>query len=359
MAKPELDPRKLAAKQALLRLVTFGAYAATMISLGCRLDLYASLARAGSATPAELARRTGLHERWLREWLRAQAAAGVIEYASGRFSISPEAASLLADAESADFAGGRMLSMPAHISNLERLPAAFRSGIGYTWDDRGRAATEATERARGAWYERDLVANILPKLERLAAKLAAGATVADVGCGTGRALIQLAKAYPRSRFHGYEISADALEVAAHHRREAGLANVIFHNAETEPLPDQPTFDLVLTFDCLHDMTDPAAMAVMIRRAIAADGTWLILEIDAAPTFEENLARNREQAATSYAISVLSCLASSMAAPGAVGYGTLGLPEPVLREIVTAAGFRRCRRLDLPAPLFNVLYEAKP
>jgi hypothetical protein len=107
------------------------------------------------------------------------------------------------------------------------------------------------------------------------------------------------------------------------------------------------------------MTDPAAMAVMIRRAVAADGTWLILEIDAAPTFEENLARNREQAATSYAISVLSCLASSMAAPGAVGYGTLGLPEPVLREIVAAAGFRRWRRLDLPAPLFNVLYEAKP
>jgi len=360
MTSPTLDPEKLRAKQSLLAQITFGAYAAAMINLGVRLGLYKALANAGGATSSELARRTGLHERWLREWLRGQAAAGVLDYeGEGRFSLSPEAAQLLADEESPVFAGGRVLSLPAHLASLERLPEAFRTGLGFTWDDRGLAATEATERARSLWYHRELVTSVLPGVEGLEAKLATGADVADVGCGSGLALIAIARAFPRSRFRGYEISAIALERAVANLKEAGLSNVSFHDARREVLPKEPAFDLVLTFDCLHDMADPASVAAEICRALRPEGVWLILEIDAAPTFEENLARDAARAATSYAISVLSCLASSMAEPGAVGYGTLGLPEPVLREIVAGAGFHRFRRLDLPAPLFNALYEARP
>ena len=360
MTVDSLDPERLRAKQSLLAQVSFGAYTAPMIALGVRLGLYGALADAGSVTSRELAERTGLHERWLREWLRGQAAAGLIEYeGKGRFRLSPEAAYLLADEESPAFAGGRMLSIPVHVATLERLPEAFRTGLGFTWDARGRGAAESTQRARSAWYQRELVAKVLPGVEGLAAKLSAGAEVADVGCGSGLALIEIARAFPRSRLHGYEVSAAALELAAANLGAAGVENVTFHQLNGEPLPAEPRFDLALTFDCLHDMTDPASTGAAIRRALLPDGVWLIMEIECAPSFEENLARGAERAATSYAISVLSCLASSMAAPGAVGYGTLGLPEPALRDIVTSAGFRRFRRLALPVPLFNTLYEARP
>lgn len=358
MEERRTDPEKLAQKQALIAQITFGAYTAAMVNLGLRLGLYEALA-AGAATAARLAERTGLHERWLREWLQAQAAAGVIEYeGEGSFRLSAEMAELLTHAASPSFAGGRLLSLPAHLASLDRLPQAFRSGLGFTWDDRGPGAIDATERARRAWYERDFVSRVIPAVEGLQDKLMRGARAADVGCGTGLALVQLGRAFPRSRFQGFEVSAAALARAEANRAAAELTNVTFHDARQEPLPQEPTFDLVLTFDCLHDMTDPARAAREIRRALRPDGVWLIMEIDAAPTFEENLARDPARAAVSYAISVLSCLPSSMAEAGAVGYGTLGLPEPALRELAAGAGFRQLRRLNLPTPLFNALYEAR-
>jgi 2-polyprenyl-3-methyl-5-hydroxy-6-metoxy-1,4-benzoquinol methylase len=360
MPNTKLDPKKIKQTQELLQNASLGAYTAAMTGLGCRLGLYKALAGAGAVTSVELAQRTGLHERWLREWLRSQAASDVLVYeGEGRFRLTDETASLLADEDSPSYAGQRLLSLPAQYASLSRMPESFRTGIGYTWDERGREATENTERGRMGWYRRELVPKTLPGVEGLVAKLEAGAEVADVGCGTGWALWNIAKAYPRSRFHGYDISEDALALARENAAEAGLTNITYHQALTDPMPQTSAFDLMLTFDCLHDMTEPRAAAADIRRAIKDDGTWLIIEIDSMPTYEENLKRDRRAAASSYAVSVLACLASSMAAPGAVGYGTLGLPEPILRELVLSAGFERFKRLDLPAPVMNALYEARP
>ncbi|HLF71987.1 MAG TPA: class I SAM-dependent methyltransferase [Dehalococcoidia bacterium] len=360
MPNAKLDPMKIKQTQELLQNASFGAFTVAMTGLGCRLGLYKALAGAGAVTSVELAKRTGLHERWLREWLRSQAASDVLVYeGDGRFRITDETASFLADEDAPTYAGQRLLSLPELFRSLSRLPESFRTGIGYTWDERGREATANTDRARVGWYRRELVPKTLPGVDGLVAKLEAGAEVADVGCGTGWALWNIARAYPRSRFHGYEISEDALDLARENASEAGLTNVTYHQALTDPMPQTPTFDLMLTFDCLHDMTEPRAAAAEIRRAIKDDGTWLIMEIDSMPTYEENLARNRGGAAAGYAVSVLACLASSMAAPGAVGYGTLGLPEPILRELVQSAGFKRFKRLDLPAPVMNALYEARP
>jgi len=352
------DPEKLRQTQAMLTGIATGAVVAAMISLGMRLGLYRALADAGPATSEELAGASGLHERWLREWLRGQAAAHIVEYdGHGRFSLAPEAAPLLVDAGSLIYMGASFIPLPARIGMVERLPDAFRTGLGLSWDDRGPDAPAATELLFGNWYRQALVPVALPMLDGVVPRLTAGARVADVGCGTGIALVEMAKAFPRSEFHGYEVSGFALERAAANRDAAGVANVAFHDAQSDPLPADHSFDLITTFDCLHDMTDPDGAARAIHAALKSDGAWLIADINGQPTFEENLAAN-PQAPLLYGISVLSCMSSALSEPGGAGLGTLGLPEPAMRELATRAGCTRFRRLDLKHPI-NAFYEARP
>jgi len=352
------NPEKLQQKQMMLAGMAAGAYVSAMVSLGMRLGLYGKLAGAGAVTSDELAERTGLHERWLREWLRGQAAARVIDYhGDGRFELSPESAALLADEDAMVFLGSSFIPMPHRIGMVERLPEAFRSGRGLTWDDRGVASAESTELMFRNWYRHMLVQVALPALDGVVARLEAGVRVADVGCGTGLALLGMAKAFPRSEFHGFEISAFALERAAHNRHEAGVSNVTFHNANTNPLPGDAGFNLITTFDCMHDMAHPDAMARAIRAALRPTGTWFIADINGQPTFEENLAKN-PLSPMMYAMSVLSCMSSALSEPDGAGYGTLGLPEPAMRELAMGAGFTRFRRVDLTHPV-NAFYEVRP
>jgi 2-polyprenyl-3-methyl-5-hydroxy-6-metoxy-1,4-benzoquinol methylase len=335
-----------------------GLVVSAMIYLGHHLGLYRALAGNGALTSSELAQRTGLHERWVREWLHGQAAAGLIDYrGDGCFEMSPIAALVLANGESPAFAAGAFSAVPQQVAVLEQLQQAFKTGIGLPYDAFGREGARGVEGMLAPWFRTLLVPMALPRLEGVTAKLDAGAKVADIGCGTGLALIAMATAYPRSEFHGYEISQHALAAAHQNRTRAAVSNVTFHDARMDPLPGDASFDLVTTFDCLHDMTDPGAAMRAIRRAIKPHGTWFIADINCKPTFEENLARN-PMAAMMYGFSVLSCMSSALSEPNGAGLGTLGFTEPLARQMTAAAGFTRFQRHDFDNPV-NAYYEVRP
>ena len=253
------------------------------------------------------------------------------------------------------YLGGHFESLPHQMAIAEGLPESFRTGLGLAWDERGQGAAEITERLFGNWYRQVLVPTALPLLDGAVESLASGAKVADVGCGAGVALLEMAKAFQGSQFHGYEISEHALARAEKNKTKAGLENLAFHNVANDPLPADESFHLITTLDCLHDMTQPKQTAAAVRAALRPDGVWFIADINSAPTFEENL--SNPMAARAYAMSVLSCMSSALSEPGGAGLGTLGLPEPAMRELVQEAGFTQFRRLDLPHPV-NAFYEVK-
>jgi 2-polyprenyl-3-methyl-5-hydroxy-6-metoxy-1,4-benzoquinol methylase len=353
-----IDPELLARKQGLIVGYSVGAHVAAMVYVGIELGLYAALHEGGAATSIEFAARTGLHERWLREWLQQQAASGLLDYDSRtrRFDISPEVWVLLGDPDELRTLRTNFAGLTYRFGVLDRLPEAFRSGIGVRWDERGPRAAESTELLFRNWYRQILVPVALPLLDGVIDGLRAGGIAADVGCGTGLAMIEMARAFPNANFHGYETSQQSIDRGRTHVREAGLTNITFHDANIDPLPEAPTYDFITTFDCLHDMTRPHDVAAAIRRAIKPDGVWFIADIDGARDFEANLSE-RPLSALFYAISVMSCMSSALSEEGGAGYGTLGLPEPAMRRLVESAGFSRFRRIDLPHPV-NAYYEAR-
>ena len=354
----ELDPEALKAYTKGIFGHLSGATTAAMIYLGDRLGLYRALADAGSVTSETLAERTGLSERWLREWLQQQGAAGVLVYeGEGRFSLPAEGCAVLADESHPAFGCGMFSSLPQTMAVAEKLPKAFRSGIGLDYDAFGPEGALGLERSFAPWYRSLLVPMALPRIEGVVERLAAGGLVADVGCGAGIALVEMAKAFPASRFHGYDISRHALERAESNRDEAGLTNLEFHDPREEPLPADGAFDLITTFDCLHDMTDPVSVIEAIRAALAEDGVWLLADIKAKETYEENVERN-PMAALLYGTSVLTCMSSSLSEPGGLGLGTLGLHEELARQLAAEAGFGSFEPLDLGHPV-NAFYVVRP
>jgi 2-polyprenyl-3-methyl-5-hydroxy-6-metoxy-1,4-benzoquinol methylase len=335
-----------------------GELVSMMIHIGHRLGIYRHLAGQGPTTPPQLATRTGLDERWLREWLEGQAAAGLLSHdPSTGFELGAVGAAVLADDQtSLAYAAGAFAAPPASETVMDRIVEAFTTGIGPTWDDRGSAGAHQTEQMLGPWTRLALVPTVLPGLDGVTERLEAGATVADIGCGSGVALLTLAEAYPRSRFHGFDSSHHAIDRARHHAAETGAQRVEFHLADGAALPTTPTYDLVLTLDCLHDMTDPTSVAAAIRDAIRPDGTWLIKDIRGAGSLEEN--RDNPMLAMMYGFSIDSCLASSTSTPDGAGLGTLGLPPAAMEELCRDAGFAdfTCHDFDEPA---NLYYEVRP
>ncbi len=354
-----IDEARLRERQMLIAGYAMGAAVSTMIYAGIDMGLYPALRSAGPATSEEFAAATGFHERWLREWLRQQAAARLLEYdrATGRFSISPEVAALLAEPDELRSLRPNFTSLTMRYGILDRLPEAFRTGLGIRWDDRGPRAAETTENLFANWYRQVLVPVALPMLEGVVPALERGGRVMDVGCGTGLAMIEMAKAFPRAQFHGWEASRQAIERGRQHALDAGTPNVTFHDVADEPMLVEPSFDLVLTFDCLHDMARPHEAVAAIRRTIRPDGAWFIADINGQPSFEDNLDRN-PLAAMMYAISVTSCMSSALSEPDGAGLGTLGLPEPAMRDLVTGAGFTRFRRIEQLQHPINAYYEAR-
>jgi 2-polyprenyl-3-methyl-5-hydroxy-6-metoxy-1,4-benzoquinol methylase len=356
-ARP-LDPDALKASALRVFGALGGAMTAAMICLGDRLGLFRALADGAPVDSVSLADRTGLHERWLREWLHQQGAAGVLDYAGdGRFALSAEGAALLADDASPLCGIGHFAHLPQLMGVVDRLPEAFRSGVGLPYDAFGPDGAHAIERGFAPWFRSLLVPLALPALPGVVERLAVGAVAADVGCGAGVALVEMAKAFPASEFHGWDVSEHALARAADNRAAAGVSNVLLHDARSEPLPDDHRFALVTTFDCLHDMTDPAAVMRRIRGAIAPDGVWLICDIKSRGGYEAEVARN-PMAPMMYGISVLSCLSSALSEPGGAGLGTLGLSEDLARRMTRDAGFTSFMPLDLGNPV-NAFYVVRP
>lgn len=353
-----IDPAKVKASGERIFGYLKGMGVSAMIYLGDALGLYQALADAGPVTSEELAKKTGLHERWVREWIRGQAAAGLIDYkGENRFELSPEVAMFLADENSPKLAIGIFSDLPQRMAVVEKLPQSFKTGLGLPYDARGAEGARGIERVFKNWYRFTLVPQVLPKLDGLVGKLEAGAKAADIGCGAGMALVEMAKAFPRSQFHGYDISQHALARAEENKGQAGVTNLTFHHAKTDGLPADGSFDFITTFDCIHDMTHPFEMIRVIRQAIKPDGTWFIADIKSLPTFEENLEKN-PMTTLLYAFSVMGCMSSALSEPGGAGLGTLGFNEAVARKATAEAGFSRFTRHDFENPL-NAYYEVRP
>lgn len=335
-----------------------GAVVSALIYLGDRLGLYRAMQGAGPITAEELAAKTGLHPRWVLEWLRNQGAAKVIEYrGDGRFELTPEQAMVLADEEnSVFFIAGMFQGLPGMLGVLGSLQESFRTGLGLPYDAQGSDGAHGVARGFAPWYRHMLVPLVLPGLDGVVPKLEAGAKAADVGCGAGIALIQMAKAFPASDFHGYDLSKIALELAETNKREAGVTNVTFHDVRGEELPTDGSFDFITTFDCIHDMTHPRDVITAIRKALRDDGTYLIADIKAQPTYEGNLEEN-PMVALMYGFSVLSCMSSALSEPGGEGLGTLGFHEELAGDMARDAGFTRFEVKDFGNPI-NIYYEIR-
>ena len=351
----DVDPDALAALTFQVWSFKQGQMVSMMIQMGDRLGLYTALDGAGRVSADELAARTGLHRRWLLEWLRGQAAARLLEHhGDDVFELSPEAALLLARDGEVTFAAAAF-DEERPPGFVDRLGNAFRSGIGLTYDDLGRGCAHHVERMLGPVTRALLIPVVIPALDGVQQKLERGAVVADVGCGAGLALELLAQAFPRSKFHGYDLSAHAVETARDRMVHAGLDNVEFHNDRAENLPPDLGCDLVLTFDCMHDMTRPDRAIDAIRRSLKTDGTWLIKDIRSAPSFAENM--KNPLLALMYASSVATCMSSAMSEPDGLGLGTLGFNSAVAEAMVRAGGFTQFRVHDFPDKA-NLYYEVR-
>jgi 2-polyprenyl-3-methyl-5-hydroxy-6-metoxy-1,4-benzoquinol methylase len=357
-APEDLDPDRLRAASRTVFGAFSGAVTSAMIYLGDRLGLYRALAEVACFDSSELAAQTGLSERWLREWLHQQGAAGILEHrGDGRFALSAEGVAVLADESHPAFGAGFFSHFPQQMQLAEKLPEAFRTGLGLPYDSLGPEGALGIERGFAPWFRTLLVPVALPRIAGLVERLEAGMVAADVGCGTGVAMMEMARAFPKSEFHGYEISQHALACGRANASQQDLSNVVFHDAREEPLPEDGRYDFITTFDCLHDMTDPAAIMRQIRRSIRTDGIWLIADIKCHPSYQENVAQN-PMAAMMYGTSVMTCLSSALSQPGGAGLGTLGLHAGLMGEMVTAAGFGSFEEQDFGHPV-NAFYLARP
>ena len=357
MSEPDTDALKLYSFQVFSKLE--GAVTAGMIHLGDQLGLYTSLNEAGQPLSSQdLASRTGLDERWVREWAYNQAAAKLITIDSDqRFGLTAEAAAVLASPAHPYYGMGMFHRLPQTMQALEHVLESFHTGIGHDYDSHGPQGAVGIERSFEPWSNANLLPVVLPALDSIVDRLRVGASVVDVGCGVGSAVLLMAAEFPLSTFRGYDISQYALARAAEKLHESGLKNASFCDPRDAPMPADHSVDFITTFDCIHDMTRPQEMMSAIRAAIKPDGVWLLVDIKALDTFELN-ARKNPMASLMYGISVLSCMSSALSEPGGEGLGTLGLPESKARSMASDAGFTRFRRLDIDHGV-NAFYEVRP
>jgi SAM-dependent methyltransferase len=329
------------------------AHAATVV-IGDKLGLYGALAQLGPSSPAELAAATGCDERYLLEWLSAQAASGYAHYdpVSERFHLDAVQAACLADETLPTFLAGGMAVASSMHKDEERLTSAYRGGGGVGWHEHHHDLFDGTERFFRPGYVANLVGSWIPALDGVDARLRAGARVADVGCGHGASTIVMAQAYPASQFVGFDYHAASIDTARERAREAGVADrVRFEAAPADGFPGDG-YDLICIFDALHDMGDPLAAARHIRAGLAPGGTWLLVEPNAADRLEDNL---HLVGRIFYSASATICTPASRSQPGAACLGAQA-GEARLREVCTAAGFGSFRRAA--ATPFNLVFEVR-
>ncbi len=322
-------------------------YTTAMCVLGDRLGLFKELARGGPATSAELAARAGIQERYAREWMSALTCAGYLDYdpSSGRHALPPEHAPVLAQEAGPYFLGAEYHQLQGLLGVFDPLLRAFREGGGVSPTAYHPSFWEGLDRSSAIYCENVLLKQWIPAVPEVASMLARGVSVADVGCGRGRALMTLAQAFPASRYTGYDAFQPNVEAAAACAQALGLADrVRFVAADAaRGLPER--HDLLLSVNVVHDAADPPGLLRAIRMALAPEGVYLCLEPLAEQSLEECMG---PRGAYLYGTSTLYCMTTSLAA-GGVGLGTCGLPESRLHALGAEAGFGTIRRLPLDDP----------
>ena len=327
---------------------------AALIVIGDKLGLYKAMSGAGPMTSAELAKKTGTAERYVREWLASQAAGGFVTYdaATGKYTLPPEQALALADETSPVFLPGFFEIVAACTKDEAKITDAFRSGKGVGWHEHDHGLFAGTERFFRPNYRAHLVSEWIPALGDTEAKLKTGAKVADVGCGLGTSTILMAQAYPKSTFVGFDYHDGSIKMAREAAAKAGVGDrVKFEVAKAKDYPGKG-FELVAFFDCLHDMGDPEGAAKHVKESMASDGAWMVVEPFANDKLEDNL---NPIGRVFYAASTMLCTPASLSQEVGLALGAQA-GEGRLSKILKAAGFSRVRRAaETP---FNIVLEAR-
>jgi len=324
-----------------------------LVIIGDKLGLYRALHKNGPMNSQALADETGASERYLREWLSAQAAQGYLQYhpEEETFSLSPEQAMVFADSESPVIMTGGFYAISSVYNDEPRITKAFQSGEGLSWGDHCNCLFCGTEKFFPPSYKHHLTQDWIPSLDGVDEKLKRGAKVADIGCGHAVSTLLMAQAYPNSEFVGIDLHAPSIEHARKANEKLGLPNVSFEVADASQ-PHKGGFDFITSFDCLHDMGDPAAVAGQVKHMLNPGGTWMIVEPFANDKLEDNL---NPVGSTYYGFSTMICVPSSLSQPNAKALGAQA-GEARIRSEVKAGGFSHFRRAaETP---FNLIYEAK-
>lgn len=354
MNAPVIDQEKL--QSFVMRAVgdLSSAYGGVMVSLGSKLGLYKAMAGAGALSAREVAARSGCAERYVREWLNAQAAGGYVDYhpVSDSYELSPEQALVLADEDSPVYIPPAWNAPASMWSDEEKTLAAFRTGNGVAWGEHDARLSCGVAAFYRNGYRASLVPQWLPALDGVVEKLTAGIDVADVGCGHGHSTVLMAQAFPNSRFHGFDAHAPSIDQARRNAAAAGVAGrVSFDIARAVDYPGR-SYGLICFFDCLHDLGDPVAAARYAAGALAADGTVLLVEPFANDRVEQNLG---PVGRLYYAGSTTICCAHSISEGGKLVLGAQA-GEARLAEVFRKAGFSHFRRAaETP---FNQILEAR-
>src|SRR6266849_655539 len=351
---PTLDMNKLNAFIAQFVTDLGAAVHAGMVVIGEKLWLYKALV-GGPMSSAQLAAMTKTDERYLREWLASQAAGGYITYdnKTGKFSLSSEQAFALADEDSPAYLPGAFELALGSLAAVPRIAESFRTGAGMGWHEHVDGVFHGCEKFFRPGYAANLVSSWIPALDDVKEKLEAGARVADVGCGKGASTLLMAKAFPKSRFFGFDYHDKSIEAARDSAQRNGVADRVTVNvAKAKEFPGKG-YDFVAVFDCLHDMGDPVGAAAHVRESLAEDGTWMIVEPFANDQLKDNL---NPVGRVYYSFSTLLCTPCSRSQEVGLCLGAQA-GETRIRQVVTSAGFSRFRRAaETP---FNIVYEARP
>ena len=328
---------------------------AALVVMGDKLGLYQALAQAGPLTPAELAGRSGTDERYVQEWLNAQAAGGFVAYdpETGRYVLPPEQAMALTDPGSPAYLPGFFQLALGSVLDSPRIMEAARTGAGFGWHEHGSDVLDGCERFFRPGYNAHLISEWLPALDGVVGKLERGALVADVGCGHGSSTILMAQAFPSSTFVGTDYHEGSVQTARQRASDAAVGGRVRFETAAASAFDGSSYDLVTMFDCLHDMGDPLGAARHVHASLKPNGTWMIVEPYAEDRIEGNL---NPVGRAYYAFSTLLCTPASLSQEVGLALGAQA-GEARIRQVVSAAGFTRFRRAAQTP--FNLVYEARP
>ena len=332
-----------------------GAFTMALGYIGDRLGIFKAMVGEGPITSAELADKLSLNERYVREWAKAMVAAEYIDYdlESNRYILTEEQASVLADEDGPMFVGGAFHFTIPSIFNTKRIMQIFKDGGGIPYSEIGDEIPEAIERLFRPGYINYLSKDWLGAVPGLSERLQNKANIADVGCGCGQSSVAMALAFPNSRVLGIDYHKPSIERARKLAKSKGLTNIEFLEASAHEIPDSNNYDLICSFDCIHDMVDPGLTLKSIRGAIADDGFYVWSE----PNVHENPMQRRNPVGKSFsALSPLHCMTVSLAYNGA-GLGTV-IGETTIMKMAREADFTSIDKLPIANPL-NQFFALRP